>query len=126
MYLDVMTKYAKIKVMTLENVAELPDDPTENSTGHLANHKIIHGALKEIAADLAVGSASGLADRGNWVASTSYSVGDVVTAQYARWYCKAAHTATSTFEQSNWLHLGLYAVGSATDPGFTGGLWVQI
>lgn len=112
--------------MSLSEVGNLPVDPVKGATGHTNDHKIIHAALKDIANDLGSGAAAGLIDRGSWVASTAYSVGDIVTNQYARWYCKATHTAAATFVASNWIHLGLYAVGAATDPGFTGGLWVQI
>lgn len=73
-----------------------------------------------------LGKAARLVDRGNWIASTSYQVGDVVTAQYARWYCKTAHSSASSFSETNWIFLGLAAIGATTDPGVAGRLWVKI
>ncbi|MDH6282791.1 hypothetical protein [Prescottella agglutinans] len=72
-----------------------------------------------------LGKAAKLVDRGNWVASTSYAIGDVVTASYVRWYCKTAHSAGATFSETNWILLGLAAVGAAADPGVAGRLWVK-
>lgn len=73
-----------------------------------------------------LGKAARRVDRGNWVASTSYQVGDVVTAQYHRWECKTAHSAGTTFSQTNWMPMGGAIIGAATDPGIAGWLWVKI
>jgi len=72
-----------------------------------------------------LGKAAKRVYRGNWVASTSYAIGDVVTANYAHWECKTAHSAGTSFSQTNWLPMGLAAIGATTDPGIAGWLWVK-
>lgn len=67
-----------------------------------------------------------LNERNAWAASTAYDKGDIVTSQYARWYCKTTHTSAATWAETNWIHLGLYAIGSTTDPGVPGRLWVDV
>lgn len=67
-----------------------------------------------------------LVERGNWAMSTAYVKGDVVTYSYTRWYCKTNHNSLSGFNESFWIHLGLYAVGATSDPGVAGRLWVDV
>ncbi|WP_174553879.1 hypothetical protein [Rhodococcus marinonascens] len=50
---------------------------------------------------------------------------DVVTKGYARWYCVSEHPGNHVFVESNWVFLGLNAIGASSDPG-GGQLWVQI
>lgn len=83
-------------------------------------------AADEPAARGAIGAAAKPTERGAWAATTAYTEGDVVTAAYARWYCKTGHTSGAAFAEVNWIHLGLYAVGAASDPGVPGRLWVKI
>lgn len=74
-------------------------------------------------ADLAL---TNLTERNAWAATTAYSKGDVVISQYARWYCKTAHTSAATWAETNWIHLGLYAIGATSDPGVPGRLWIDV
>lgn len=71
------------------------------------------------------GKSPTITDRGAWATSIAYVVGDIVTSQYARWYCKTAHTS-GTWAETNWVHLGLYAIGATADPGVSGRLWVDV
>lgn len=66
-----------------------------------------------------------LVDRGDWAASTNYNQGDIVTYQYARWYRKTTGNGGASFTSSEWVHLGLYAVGTTSDPG-NGMLWIDV
>lgn len=66
-----------------------------------------------------------LEEAGNWAPSTAYDRGDVVTSQYARWYCHTPHTSLAAWAETNWIHLGLNAVGATSDPG-GGRLWVNV
>ena len=73
----------------------------------------------------ATGIATPLVDRGNFAPSTSYDQGDIVTYQYARWYRKTTGSGGSSFTSSEWIHLGLYAIGTTSDPG-GGMLWIDV
>lgn len=66
-----------------------------------------------------------ITDQGAWTTSTNYSAGDVVTYQYARWMRKTDGSGGVSFTASEWIHLGLYAVGTTSDPG-GGMLWVDV
>lgn len=66
-----------------------------------------------------------LTDKGAFTPSTTYNQGDVVTYQYARWYRKTTGSGGASFTASEWIHLGLYAVGTTSDPG-GGMLWVDV
>ncbi len=66
-----------------------------------------------------------LTDRGDWVSNTMYDQGDIVTYQYARWYRKASGSGGVSFTTTEWIHLGLYAVGTTSDPG-NGMLWIDV
>ena len=93
------------------------------------DQRIVLEALKpDVQAMLAKANSSlqTLTDRNAWAATTAYSKGDIVTSQYARWYCKTAHTSASTWAETNWIHLGLYAIGATSDPGVPGRLWVDV
>ncbi|MGW2096087.1 carbohydrate-binding protein [Promicromonospora sukumoe] len=70
--------------------------------------------------------AAKLVERGLWVASTAYAPGDVVTANYSRWYCTTAHTAGAVFSPTNWINVGPAIIAAATDPGVPGWLWVKV
>lgn len=66
-----------------------------------------------------------LTDRGAWTPSTTYDEGDIVTHQYARWYRKTTGSGGASFTASEWIHLGLYAIGATGDPG-GGMLWIDV
>lgn len=66
-----------------------------------------------------------ITDRGDYAPSTSYTRGDIVTYQYARWYRKTTGSGGSSFTSSEWIHLGLYAIGTTSDPG-GGMLWIDV
>lgn len=66
-----------------------------------------------------------LVDRGDFAPSTMYTQGDIVTHQYARWYRKTTGSGGASFTAAEWIHLGLYAVGTTSDPG-NGMLWIDI
>lgn len=66
-----------------------------------------------------------LTDRGDFAPSTTYTKGDIVTYQYARWYRIADGSGGASFTSSEWIHLGLYAVGTTSDPG-NGMLWIDV
>lgn len=66
-----------------------------------------------------------LTDRGAWTPSTTYDEGDIVTYQYARWYRKTTGSGGASFTASEWIHLGLYAIGATGDPG-GGMLWIDV
>lgn len=71
------------------------------------------------------GAAGSLTDLGDFTPSTNYNQGDVVTYQYARWYRKTTGSGGASFTASEWIHLGLYAVGTTSDPG-NGMLWIDV
>lgn len=73
----------------------------------------------------ATGVATPLVDRGDFAPSTSYNQGDIVTYQYARWYRETTGSGGASFTASEWIHLGLYAVGTTSDPG-GGMLWIDV
>jgi hypothetical protein len=101
----------------------------EVSTTLEPDQRIIFEALKPDVQDMlakANSSLQNLTERNAWAATTAYSKGDIVTSQYARWYCKTAHTSASTWAETNWVHLGLYAIGATSDPGVPGRLWVDV
>lgn len=66
-----------------------------------------------------------LTDRGDWVSNTTYDQGDIVTYQYARWYRKTTGNGGVSFTPAEWVHLGLYAIGTTSDPG-NGMLWIDV
>lgn len=66
-----------------------------------------------------------LTDRGDFAINTTYNQGDIVTYQYARWYRKTTGSGGASFTTSEWIHLGLYAVGTTSDPG-GGMLWIDV
>ncbi|WP_139810793.1 hypothetical protein [Prescottella equi] len=70
-------------------------------------------------------NALNLRDAGAWSPSTSYGVGQVVTYNHGRYYCREGHSATATFPAANYVWLGLAAVAATSDPG-GGRLWVKI
>ncbi len=66
-----------------------------------------------------------LVEKGAFTPSTTYTRGDVVTYQYARWYRINTGSGGATFTPTDWIHLGLYAVGTTSDPG-NGMLWIDV
>jgi hypothetical protein len=99
------------------------------SAGLNVDQRIVFEALHaDVQTMLAKANSSlqNLTERNAWSASTAYLKGDIVTSQYARWYCKTAHTSASTWAETNWVHLGLYAIGATSDPGVPGRLWVDL
>lgn len=83
------------------------------------------GASGAVGATGATGPVVALIDRGSFIPSTTYNQGDVVTYQYARWYRKASGSGGASFTAAEWIHLGLYAVGTTSDPG-NGMLWIDV
>lgn len=66
-----------------------------------------------------------LTERGDFSINTSYTRGDIVTHEYARWYRINTGTSGLSFVPTDWIHLGLYAVGTTSDPG-NGMLWIDV
>lgn len=66
-----------------------------------------------------------LRDAGLWSMSGTYEVGQVVTYNHGRYYCREDHGPVATFPAANYVWLGLAAVAAASDPG-GGRLWVKI
>lgn len=86
--------------------------------------------LMQIAMDLGtaidgVFVALNLRDAGLWSASGTYEVGQVVTYNHGRYYCREAHSPVATFPAAKYVWLGLAAVAATSDPG-GGRLWVKI
>lgn len=66
-----------------------------------------------------------LREAGLWSASGTYKVGQVVTYNHSRYYCREDHSPVAAFPAANYVWLGLAAVAATTDPG-GGQLWVKI
>lgn len=66
-----------------------------------------------------------LVERGDFAINTTYTRGDIVTYQYARWYRINTGSGGATFTPTDWIHLGLHAIGATSDPG-GGMLWIDV
>ncbi|WP_458681964.1 hypothetical protein [Prescottella equi] len=66
-----------------------------------------------------------LRDAGLWSASGTYEVGQVVTYNHGRYYCRERHDPVATFPAAKYVWLGAAIVAATSDPG-GGRLWVKI
>ncbi len=66
-------------------------------------------------------------DRGAWLSTANYIRGDIVShvATCSRWSCAVGNlNSVPSLTNANWIHVGLWAIKSATDPG--GGIaWIN-
>ncbi|EGD24641.1 hypothetical protein [Prescottella equi] len=70
-------------------------------------------------------NALNLRDAGAWSPSTGYDVGQVVTYNHGRYYCRDGHGPSATFPAANYVWIGAAIVAATSDPG-GGRLWVKI
>ncbi|NKS62360.1 hypothetical protein GS966_19955 [Rhodococcus hoagii] len=70
-------------------------------------------------------NALNLRDVGAWSPTATYEVGQVVTYNHGRYYCRGGHGPGATFPAANYVWLGLAAVAATSDPG-GGRLWVKL